>query len=328
MSRPPRIAGHPTTADAAVPAAVALFTRRIRQLQRHLPEAIKGDDTGVHQARVASRRLREAVPVLAAGLPHGRKAARKVRRVTRALGTVREMDVTMQILDELARRDAVPRNALEDVRAHVIAERDRRRETMLARLHKIKSARLSRRLQQVADGLAAEAAGAWRQALADRVTGRARRLRKRIKAAGQMYAPEQLHDVRIATKKLRYALELAADAGIRPARPLVARLERTQETLGRLNDLHVIQHHVRTVQAQPPTRRGGLDGGLDVIEGLLEDECRHLHARYVKQVPALLDVTAACGAAVVQPLTAAARKQAAVRTKSARAPLRPTVRRD
>jgi CHAD domain-containing protein len=199
---------------------------------------------------------------------------------------------------------------------------------MLVRLHKIKSARLSRRLQQVADGLAADAAGAWRQALADRVNGRARRLGKSIKAAGQMYAPERLHDVRIATKKLRYALELAADAGVRPARRLVSRLERTQETLGRLNDLHVIQHHVRTVQAQPPTRRGGLDVGLDVIGGLLEDECRHLHARYVTQVPALVDLVASCGPTVAEPLAAVApKKPAPARKKPVRAAPPPTARR-
>ena len=65
--------------------------------KRHLPSAIAGDDRGVHQARVASRRLREAVPVLAAGLKHSKagKASRKIRRLTRALGTVRELDVTL-----------------------------------------------------------------------------------------------------------------------------------------------------------------------------------------------------------------------------------------
>ena len=44
-------------------------------LKRHLPAAIAGDDIGVHQARVASRRLREAVPVLSTGLK-GSKAGK------------------------------------------------------------------------------------------------------------------------------------------------------------------------------------------------------------------------------------------------------------
>ena len=31
--------------------------------------------------------------------------------------------------------------------------------------------------------------------------------------AGQMYNPERLHQVRIATKKLRYGLEIAGEGG-------------------------------------------------------------------------------------------------------------------
>jgi CHAD domain-containing protein len=267
-----------------------LLVRRTRELERHLPGAIAGDDTGVHQARVASRRLREAVPVLAAGLKRGKKAERKIRRVTRALGTVREMDVTMQILDELARRPEIPRNALEEVRAHVLAERDRRRAIMHERLTEVNTPKLSRRLNEVAGDLTDALNAAWRETLVTRISQRAKRLGTAIKAAGQMYAPERLHQVRIATKKLRYTLELAADSRTTAARPLVATLKRAQETLGRLNDLNVIQHHVAEVQARPAGRQTVSDRGLTAINGTLEQECRHLHARYVAQVPALLQL--------------------------------------
>ena len=59
------------------------------------PAAVAGDDLAVHQARVTSRRLREAVPVLATGLTGSKagKARKKIRRLTRALGSVRELDV-------------------------------------------------------------------------------------------------------------------------------------------------------------------------------------------------------------------------------------------
>src|SRR5262245_11638573 len=90
-----------------------LLQRLSRALQRHIPAAIAGDDRGVHQARVTTRRLREAVPVFATGLTGSKagKARRKIRRVTRALGTVRELDVTVQLLDELARSPRVSRHA-------------------------------------------------------------------------------------------------------------------------------------------------------------------------------------------------------------------------
>src|SRR5450759_1405922 len=89
---------------------VRLFERRTRALRRHLSAAIAGKDTGVHQARVASRRLREAVPVLTEGLHHSKagKAQRKIRRLTQALGSVRELDVTLHLIDELGEGPGVP----------------------------------------------------------------------------------------------------------------------------------------------------------------------------------------------------------------------------
>jgi CHAD domain-containing protein len=279
-----------------------LLARRGRELARHLPAAMAGDDDSVHQARVASRRLRECLPVLAAGIKQGRKAEKKVRRVTSALGTVREMDVTIRILDELARRPRIPRDAVEDVRGHVLAERERRRELMLERLANVNTAKLARRLEEVVVHLTVGAGGPWREMLAARVARRAKRFTSAIQSAGQIYAPERLHQVRIATKKLRYALELAADARIALARPALATLKRLQETLGRLNDLHVIQRHVAEVQANPPVRRGATAGGLAQIDRILEEECRHLHGRYVKQVPALLELARACRAEIVPQL--------------------------
>ena len=65
----------------------------------------------------------------------------------------------------------------------------------------------------------------------------------------------------------------------------------------------MIEHHVAAVQALPPTRRGADGRGLDVIARMLADECRHIHARYVKQVPALLELVDACTSTVVPSIT-------------------------
>jgi CHAD domain-containing protein len=320
MSPTSRNGRHPTTIRPKVPVTTTLLLRRARDLERYLPSAIAGDDVGVHQARVASRRLREAVPVLADPSRLRKKAEGKVRRVTNALGTVREMDVTVTILDEFARGPGIPRDALEDVRTHVIAERDRRREVMLDRLRKINAAKLTRRLEEVALLSQAIVPAEWRRHLSARIEHRAKRLGAAIQAAGQIYAPEQLHAVRIATKKLRYALEVAADARVAPVRPMLATLKRAQDTLGRLHDLQVIEQHVAAVQALPPTRRGADDGGLDVLAHLLAGECRHLHARYVKQVPALVALVDACRSTVVDGIQLRSRRRARLRMVRARQP--------
>jgi CHAD domain-containing protein len=273
-----------------------LLTRRLQALKRHLPQAVAGDDRGVHQARVATRRLREAVPVLATGLKHSKagKARRKIRRLTRALGAVRELDVTLGLLDELAAAEQVPRAAVEDVRAHVISERDHRREVMLERLEKVDAEKLERRLLSVAEALEGAEHEQWRAALAARLLKRGRRLAAAMTEAGQMYAPEQLHAVRIAAKTLRYGLELAHEAGAAAAGPHVRAIKRAQDVLGALHDLQILQRHVAEVQASAAPR-ADMRVSLEALAQHIEAECRHLHARYLVMTP---DLRATCAAVV------------------------------
>jgi CHAD domain-containing protein len=300
-----RVGRHPTMNRRKPRVTTTLLARRARALQRYLPAAIRGEGQGVHQARVATRRLREAVPVLTTGVKGAKtgKARNKIRRLTRALGTVRELDVTLHILDELARRPGIPRNALEDVRAHVVLERDRRRTLMLERLADVNSEKLGRRLRAIGTALSQSDLETWRETLATRLLKRARRFDAAVKDAGHIYAPDRLHRVRIAAKKLRYTLELAADSGTASAEPLVRLLKRVQDTLGRLHDLQVLQQHVAEVQAAPPVRRGATDGGLEALHRTLEEECRHLHARYIASYPGLNELSETCRTLVAPQLT-------------------------
>jgi CHAD domain-containing protein len=270
--------------------ASRLLARRAAALKRHIPDATGGSAHGVHQARVASRRLREAIPVLASGIKGAKpkKSLGKIKRLTRALGTVRELDVTIQLIDELVSKETLPRPAFEAVRGRVVAERDRRRAVMLKRLDQVNLDKLERRLATMGELLAEADSEGWRDALGARILKRSKSLSAAMAEAGRMYAPEQLHQVRIAAKKLRYAIELAKDTGVKSAAAPLRLLKRVQDTLGRLHDLQVLQTHVAAVQARAT---GSLpDGGLAIIGRALEDQCRHLHAGYVAAIPKLLDV--------------------------------------
>jgi CHAD domain-containing protein len=136
-------------------------------------------------------------------------------------------------------------------------------------------------------------AHSWRSALALRISTRGRRLDKAIDEAGQIYAPEALHQVRIAAKKLRYALEIADESGAVPCAPTLRAIKKAQDALGRLHDLQILQHHVAAVGAAPRGRRSTPDAGLAVLSRLIEDRCRHLHGRYVSQLPSLREAAAA-----------------------------------
>jgi len=286
---------------------IRLLERRTRALKRQLTAAIAGKDTGVHQARVASRRLREALPVLTEGLTHTKagKAQRKIRRLTQALGAVRELDVTLHLIDELADRPAVPRAALAEVRALVIEEREQRRGVMLDRLESVDAEKLGRRLHAVRQALVTPGSShAWRSALALRIARRGKRLERAVDAAGQIYAPEGLHAVRIAAKKFRYALEIADESGAAPCRDTVRLIKRVQDALGRLHDLQILQHHVAAVGAAPRKGRSTPDAGLAILSRWIEDECRHRHAKYVSAMPALRDAVAAARRDIPVRLTA------------------------
>ena len=287
----------------------ALLTRRVRALHRYLPAAVAGDDVGVHQARVASRRLREAVPVLAGRLKGSKagKARRKIRRLTQALGAVRELDVTLMLLDELSSSDELSRAALQDVRLHVMAERSARREAMLSKLADVDPPKLDRRLQSVAEAVLLDVEQTWRQELSARLLKRSKRLAAVIDQAGSLYAPEHLHQVRIAVKKLRYGVELAADSGVTSAGPVLRSLKRTQDNLGRLHDLQVLEAHVAAVQAAPAGRAVPHEG-LAAIAGRIEEECRRLHGKFVAQSDVLREAAATVTTQLVPRLTSRPRQ--------------------
>ncbi len=267
--------------------------RRLRALARNLPAGLAGDVRGVHQARVASRRLRDTVPVVAAATrdEKSRKKQRTLKRLTRALGTVREMDVALAMLGERPLAGASPRPAVELVRARLNGERASRRRLMVERVAAIDFEKLARRVREAARAAAMSGREtAWRGALARRLARRAILLRGAIEAAGALYEPEALHKVRIAVKKLRYALELADETGAAPARAEVVVLKTMQDTLGRLHDLQVLRAHVRAIAAGPTRRQAVSVDALDTVGRAMEDESRALHARYMAVVPRLREL--------------------------------------
>ena len=119
---------------------------------------------------------------------------------------------------------------------------------MLERLRRVNTAKLNRRLEEVSIMISRRDAGRVARRAGDPGGAPRQAAPHGHSGAGQIYAAEQLHVVRIATKKLRYALELVADARMAPVRPLLGTLKRAQETLGRLHDLQIIEQHVAAVR--------------------------------------------------------------------------------
>lgn len=275
----------------SVPSALdALLSPRLAALAVHLPHARHGSVKAVHQARVASRRLREILPIVGgvAGPRRLRRAVRHVRAVTRALGPVRELDVTLDLVGQLAGPGREAPVAISSVRRLVAEERRRRRRAMLEVITPGQVARTLRAVQAVqtrlADGPPDEA---WRTLLAARALARARALDDAIADVGLLFDPARLHLVRIAAKKLRYTLELAAEARLAPVAPLIPPLKKTQDQLGRLHDLGILLVFIHQADTEPtPARRRS----LAALRHVLERECHKEHARYLRRRPWLLAI--------------------------------------
>ncbi|HTL02757.1 MAG TPA: CHAD domain-containing protein [Vicinamibacterales bacterium] len=288
-----------------------LWRKRLDALDKVWPQFVAGDTEALHKVRVASRRIREALPVVGVHAPSAKvkKLRRKMRRLTRFLGPIRELDVELGLIEKrLAGRDA--RSALSVVRREVAARRQALR-------HKLKDGKqvgdlgkLRRKLEKVSAPKKQEPEDAWRAALAARLLRRAKRLKEALDEAGPLYAPERIHAVRVATKKMRYALEIAGEAGLAAAKPQLKGLKREQELLGHLHDLQSLLKHVQRAQASP--RVGSRLAELTAYADTLERECRTLHAEFVEGRDALFTCAHDVRHVLVPALTTNAFRQARV----------------
>jgi CHAD domain-containing protein len=272
--------------------SVALLRQRLVSLLNAMPAAQAGDEISVHQARVASRRLREALPVLGGRADEEAlaQAQRRVRRITRALGPVRELDVTLLLLAELEAKGTTPKRAIARVRKLVLEERQKRRTEMLEVITPAGLEKLRKRLVRVSSP-ESHVSAVPRNALAEAAAQsafRAKTLKAAIDHAGGIYVADRLHRVRIEAKKLRYALEIQRQLSRSRAAAALARLKTEQDLLGRIHDLEILIDRARGVQSKlSPRDRIGMSE-LNKLIRVLEDECREGHAVYMGSRPSLV----------------------------------------
>ncbi len=279
-----------------------LLRQRLDRITRALRVVDDGDARSLHRARIASRRLRELLPLLELHPDRTKKLGRRLRKVTRRLGTVRELDVLMLLIDELHVSRRGHSAALSRVGVVVSKQRDQTRKRLFARDPAAALRRVAKRLGRVADDLEEQTQPrgggprVWRWAVDARVARRADRVRAAIDEAGTVYLPERLHAVRLALKKLRYALELSTElttaksASREKTQPDLRILKRGQDILGRVHDVQTLIAQVREVQASVSPPNVTVWHELDVLVAALDDDCRRLHARYMRMRSSLMAI--------------------------------------
>lgn len=251
---------------AASDAAIAVMRHCLAQFDANLLPVLRNRDIeGVHQMRVALRRLRSALDVFEPVLPAETIAPllEELRWLNQPLGRKRDLDVFLhETLLPLSRTPA----AAKGLQHLVTVVEDRR----VAAQQALESALLSPRcaawrlaFEAALHALPAQIAASGAPELQARAAQPVERFaatvlqkrRKKVKKLGSQHANleiEALHRLRIRAKKLRYAGEFFRPVFRRKAtRDFLAALAQLQDCLGALNDAAVGEVLMRDVLGPP-----------------------------------------------------------------------------
>ena len=250
----------------------------LAQLLRNEPAVLSAQPEGVHQMRVAVRRLRSAISSLKKILPpeEVQWVTEELRWLGGTLGPARNLDVFAAELLPAARTGLPDEPGWDDLDATL----DRLRATAYSQ---IREAVLSQRYTGSMLRLLRwfEGAGRRRHSASDEpdpmaspigaiapgvLDQRRRKVRQRGKGFGSL-APRERHKLRIAVKKLRYTIELFGSLfdGDRLER-FVSRLKRLQSDLGYANDVRVAHEFVTELFAQIEPRSPAAHAWIAVLE--------------------------------------------------------------
>ena len=239
-------------AGAAVDGIRRVLLTRLEEVCEFREQALDFTDTkGVHDMRVASRRLRSTARDFAPYLRKGRLdgSITELRALADVLGGVRDLDVAIQALEKLA--DEAPPEVAEGLR-EVVSEREARREKARARVVEELSAEAVEDLRREFERAVEEAARVRKGKEAKGVSGPSFReaareislrlwaeLSERSDSLRRPFKTRPLHKMRISAKRLRYALELFAQCWGETLKGFAEEIAELQGALGNLHDCDV-----------------------------------------------------------------------------------------
>jgi CHAD domain-containing protein len=224
---------------------------------RHRAKDIRKDTDidAVHDMRTATRRLRTALTIYGsdAGAKRRKRVEKGLKRIARRLGTVRDLDVLLGTLSSARTEagDAIDPDDLAPLRRAWEHERMAQARRLTAELNR---GRFRDMLDDAEKLVARPDTGSRRNGPAiDRVATRAPALiwaAYGVLLAYQVDAatadPADIHETRIAAKKLRYTLEAFEDA-LKSGARLIAEVTAVHDTGGEMHDAIVARDRARSL---------------------------------------------------------------------------------
>ena len=251
----PDLGPRPTAGDV-VRRAIAMSVDRL--IRHDVVVRLDADPEGVHQARVATRRLRSDLRAFGSLVdPVWSEPVREeLGWLADMLGGARDTDVMLERIRAFA-------TALPEVErpggAVVVAALEQADKEIHARLlEAMRSDRYLMLLEALVMAaneppLVAEALAPAREALPTLVRGPWKKLRREVKDSGKDPSDDALHQLRIQAKRVRYAAEAVAPAIGKPAVRFAEAVERLQEVLGAHQDAVIAEEWLRAWAAAQPS---------------------------------------------------------------------------
>jgi CHAD domain-containing protein len=229
--------------------------------------------------RVASRRLQQVLDLLypKPRPPELRRMRRQIRRCRQALGDVRNCDVLLEhVARALGRKRSARREAWTAVQHFLLLRRSESFLRALRKLGRINLAVFYVDLKQFLHRDKAHEHSAQRQAhgtgaqpgfageLASTLDSVWSRFAEQIERSQSSSRPEVIHAARIATKRLRYLVEVFHECGTPGSADALAWLRQLQTHLGNWHDLDVLEQMMIELVAQPEFLREQLRLAMEV----------------------------------------------------------------
>jgi CHAD domain-containing protein len=242
------VAAEPQPGDSPLEQVRRMLDLQLRELIRHDPGTRLGSDPeDLHRMRVATRRARA---ILRAGGPlldrsWSEPLREELKWLASVLGDVRDLDVLLAHLNaQMGELDQEERFAAKRINQGLEREHLEARGALLEVLESERYAELLDRLGIVAPPPPEKPSQAELPALAK---ARFRNLRKAARNLGPDSSDEELHRVRVKTKRARYAAELAAASVGKRADEFVNSAKDLQDVLGDHQDAVVAEEKIRTL---------------------------------------------------------------------------------
>ena len=129
----------------------------------------------------------------------------------------------------------------------------------------------------------------WTDPMWARITRRSEQAAEAVRRAPGIYFRKRAHEARIAVKKLRYALEVAADTGSWHSGRILKDLRRIQGTLGDLHDAQILIDAFDDLFGKQAASREA-----ETLRALLQDDIARAHAEYTRRRDRIFALTEAC----------------------------------